>query len=221
MTEIRQVPITVTADTRRPLSVWAFVLVWALSVAGGLMIFNAYQNRQGPRGAVPRSWPAESRILRSPDSATLLVFLHPNCPCSRASVHSLQRITGSLPPSSLPRIVFVIRKAVTNDWRAKSLLADASATPNATLLNDVNEEEIARFGTQVSGHALLYDHEGHLLFDGGLTAERGQEGDSVAADRLHALLGGTTTSATRTAVFGCALRQPVAVQGKGASCPAS
>ena len=66
--------------------------------------------------------------------------------------------------------------------------------------------EAARFGVATSGHTLVYDAPGRLLFSGGLTAARGREGEAKSARRIAALL--TTGKADRdvSPVFGCALR---------------
>lgn len=190
-------------------------LLWFVVAVSGLSLFGAYQNREGDRGAVPGQWPAKSRISRSTNGSTLLVFLHPNCPCSRASVHSLQRILAAVPTANRPRTIFVFRRAATDDWRVRSLLADAAAaTPDATFLQDFDLQESARFGTQVSGHVLVYDRAGQLVFDGGITPDRGQEGESVSGTRLYDALADSTGPAAHTAVFGCSLQTPQANPAK-------
>jgi len=196
-------------------------LLWVLFVGAGMTWYFTKQIQPGRRGTTPEHWPADSRLPRDPHGSTLLVFLHPNCPCSRATVHSLQRVIGALPEAARPRTVFVLRDPAAADWRVSDLLKDAAMTPGASQFRDENEREMRRFGAEVSGHTLLYDRNGLLTLDGGITAERGQEGPSTAADRLHDHLIGMRQTPEKTAVFGCALHTPRPTSPKGApSCPA-
>jgi hypothetical protein len=50
---------------------------------------------------------------------------------------------------------------------------------------------------------LLYEADGTLSFDGGVTLGRGHRGDNAAADALTRALSTAGTSPTQTAVFGC------------------
>jgi hypothetical protein len=195
-------------------------LLWLLTTVLGTAAFFADQNRPGARGAVPVRWPAGSGIARVPGQPLLLVFLHPNCPCSGASVRSLQLVLDGLPASSRPRTVFVLRANAANDWRAERLLKTASQTGNSVSVEDGEQREARLFGAEVSGLTLLYDAQGRLAFDGGVTAERGQEGRSRSSEALWRVLKGPSGVPARTPVFGCALGTSGSVAGKGAkSCP--
>ena len=58
-----------------------------------------------------------------------------------------------------------------------------------------------------SGHALLFDRDGHLLFSGGITPARGHEGDNFGASAIAARLAGRPAPA-ETPVFGCPIAGP-------------
>ena len=53
-----------------------------------------------------------------------------------------------------------------------------------------------------SGHALLFDRDGRLLFRGGITPARGHEGDNFGASAIAARLAGRPARA-EAPVFGC------------------
>jgi len=195
-----------TLPRARAIAIAVVMTLWSVVLFGGLAAFSIYQTRQGTRGTIPAHWPADSRIDRTAGHSTLLVFLHPNCPCSMASVHSLQRCLRAIPPEGRPRTVFVMRPAARDDWRARKLRATAAETPDGSFYQDDGEKEIARFGANVSGHLLLFGAGGDLLFDGGVTPERGQEEESMASDHFREVLTGMSRSPVRTAVFGCALQ---------------
>lgn len=134
------------------------------------------------------------------------MFVHPNCPCTRASVAELLRTVSSLPGTSRPRVVFVVRRDEEKDWRSGWLLASAAAIPSSRLFSDDDLDEAHRFRAASSGLVLLYDAGGELIFDGGVTAGRGHEGRNAAADVLRSALMSSPASSGPTPVFGCELK---------------
>ena len=73
-----------------------------------------------------------------------------------------------------------------------------------------------RFGLVSSGHALLYDENGRLLFSGGLTNARGHAGNSVGRNAIVAILNDTapeTDHDTRLWLF--LVRARVAIDRRG------
>ncbi|MGH9361550.1 MAG: RedB protein, partial [Thermoanaerobaculia bacterium] len=147
-------------------------------------------------------------LARGPGRSTLLMFAHPHCPCTRASVAELARLMPRL-GDRLTAYVLVVQPPGTDDeWAATGLGERAAGIPGVTTLADRGGAEAARFGATTSGITLLYDADGRLLFSGGLTSARGHEGPSFGQRRIAALL--TTGAADRqhAPVFGCSLRTP-------------
>src|SRR6267142_2092292 len=71
----------------------ALGVAWFLAVAVGFLALWIYKTRPGAEGgAVPRQWPAASRIHPSAGRPTLLFFAHPRCACTRASISELARL---------------------------------------------------------------------------------------------------------------------------------
>ena len=64
---------------------WGFGAVWLGIVLAGTLLMVAYAGTPGKTGAPPESWPGSSQVRRNPHQATLVMFIHPHCPCSRAS----------------------------------------------------------------------------------------------------------------------------------------
>jgi hypothetical protein len=136
------------------------------------------------------------------------MFAHPKCPCTRASLSLLQELLGRAGSESVSaNVVFMSPARGGDDWQDSHTWRTAKAIPGLALANDRGGAEAARFGVQTSGHTLLFDARGALLFSGGLTASRGHEGESLAFDHLLALLkrDSTPSSAPAAPVFGCAL----------------
>ena len=185
----------------------ALGVVWALAVGAGFIGLWRYKSLPGESGAGPESWPSASRISRPHDRATLVMFAHPRCPCSRASVTELGRLMARFDGRLAGYVVFARPADVGEDWDHTELRKRAEAIPGVSVLSDDGGLEAARFHVLTSGAAVLYDAGGGLLFSGGITAARGHEGDSFGIQRISSLL--TTGKADRpdAPVFGCALEE--------------
>jgi len=193
---------------------YAAALFWLLACAAGLGWLMHYQNVPGEAAQVPQRWPHQSKIERDPRGATLVMFVHPHCPCSRASLDELERIVAQSGGKLAPRIVFFRPPGVDPGWQETGLWRTARAVPGAQLSADENGDEAKRFGATTSGHTVVYDGEGVLLFSGGITLARGHCGDSPGHDAVVAVArrSSTSTSASagaccRTPVFGCPLSE--------------
>src|SRR5215469_11881826 len=73
---------------------WTWVasaLLWSIAIAAGwvTLLRYDYESRPHESGTVPARWPAGSKIEREHDRATLVMFAHPRCPCTRASIGEL------------------------------------------------------------------------------------------------------------------------------------
>jgi hypothetical protein len=146
-----------------------------------------------------------SAIQRRSGLPTLLMFAHPQCVCTRASLVELDRLRGRF-QGRLSVYVVLLRPAEGGaEWDKSDIWDKAVAMPEVTALRDADGLEAARFGVATSGHTLVYDARGRLLFSGGLTAARGREGEAKSAGQIAALL--TTGKADRNVspIFGCAL----------------
>ena len=190
-------------------------LLWLAAGAFGLVGVTAYEATPSGAGVSGPRWPAASALARNSTGPTLLLFAHPHCPCTRATLAELDRV---LTHSTLrPRlyVLFVRPPGVAAGWEHTDLWQTAAALPGVTVLADEAGQEARRFGAVASGHAVLYDEAGKLVFSGGITAARGHEGDSLGADELLAALGASQqmahsaptrpASPARAPVFGCSL----------------
>ena len=212
-------------DTLGRLRPVAVVTVWAVACVGGLAGLAGYQSSPGP-AAPRRDWPAETslRLAASATDApdTLLLVLHPRCPCSRATVDNLAVLLAHCPPGRVATTVLMVRPAgVAPGWERTGLWSAAAAIPGVTVLTDDGGVEAARFGAVTSGQALLFSPAGRLLFRGGITPGRGHAGDSGGMDAIAALARGEPAAVVDTPVFGCpVVAGPVATSAEGdRTCP--
>ena len=197
----------------------------ALGSWGGIVIANfvvliAYASRPGQ--AAPRcDWPAESRLQRVAGAPTLILFLHPRCPCSEATLSELARALVGYHGAAAVHILFTTPCNAGDDWLATGLVQQAAVIPQSDVRIDRGGVEAARFGAHVSGQVLVFDAEGRCLFDGGITPSRGHEGDTAGRDFITDIFlnQASPSEALRTPVFGCALYRPAAAARQDRSNP--
>jgi len=179
--------------------------LWLCLAIGGTVALAAYGARAGESGAPPALWPRNTHIHPAGTHPTILLFLHPRCPCSRSTIRELQRsLAGASVPFALHLIVFS-PGSERAEWSNTGVVRDAACLPGATVLFDQDGEETARFGVRTSGHILVYSDRGRLVFSGGVTQGRGHEGDNAGMDAVWGVVHGKAPSVCDTAVYGCSI----------------
>lgn len=189
--------------------IWcAFGACWLTATGFGLVSLMSYDNRPGLAAVAPAAWPADSRISRDSERATLVMLAHPRCDCTSASLGELAELLARAETRPRAFVVFIKPESVTGDWEQTALWRAAARIPDVTVLRDDGGHEARRFGTVTSGQILLYDVHGQLAFSGGTTGARGKPGDNAGRATLLALLNGQRANRTTTPVYGCALSGP-------------
>ena len=182
-----------------------FLIMAALAVAFGWCQLFRFSAIPGEQFAAPAHLPVD-RFTQS-GSPLLLVFIHPQCSCTHATLDQLDRILdlqGNVNPARVVLAVYQSRKLDRSSGLGTFKPETWLHTP-FTLLVDADGALARRFGAATSGEIILYSADGRLLFQGGITAERAHVGDSVTANALrNALLKGTL-QAGRASVFGCSI----------------
>jgi|SRR6185312_8725067 len=165
---------------------------------------TAFNESPGGAGIAAQHWPAASALARHGNEAELLVFTHPLCSCTNATIAELARFQQRLQGIKAPAMTFVVyRPKESRGWEGKSLLSKMAELPGARLFWDDGGREADRFGAVTSGDVFLYNPSGELVFHGGVTASRGHEGDNYGLDGL---LTAMQSGKRRTSpVFGCGL----------------
>jgi hypothetical protein len=178
---------------------------WLLAVSSGLKLILSYESTAGASGQPPAEWPAESRIRRAPGMPTLVMMVHPHCPCSRASVGELALLMVAVQGRVNANVVFVKPKGFAEDWEKTNLWSSAAIIPGVSVSVDDEGVDASRFHSQTSGQVMLYSADGELLFSGGITAARGHSGDNAGRSAIVALLTSDGSAIKQTPVFGCPL----------------
>jgi hypothetical protein len=185
-------------------AILAGTVLWGLSVVGGLLALQLHGASPGQSGSAVEHWPGARGIPLTVGRPTLVVVVHPLCPCTRASVAELRRLLTRCQGQVEVYILIFVPERAGQVWRAADGLRGLGTMPGVHLMDDPAGAEAARFGAQTSGLVALYAEDGRLLFRGGITAARGHEGESDGQRALLGLIQGNSMSCPReTPVFGC------------------
>jgi len=182
--------------------------VWLGTTMAGMAILWKTENVPGIQMAVPAQWPAASGIAPAPGIPTLVMFAHPRCPCTRASVGELERLIAQCNGRVRAHVIFYKPHGASDQWAQADLWRSAAAIPGMDVRCDEEGAEAARFGATTSGFVVVYDASGQLRFSGGITAERGHSGDNEGRSAIVAILNGQPPRLTSTPVFGCSFFGP-------------
>ncbi len=161
----------------------------------------------GAAGQPYLTWPAASQLQRNSHGYTLVVLLHPECPCSAATLAELATILDHSAGRLHADVVFADYDEIPSRPEASALWRQASLLTGVTLRKDSDGSEIRSFAAITSGETRLYSPSGELLFQGGITAARGHVGDNPGqAAVIDWVAGRRPASAPHsTPAFGCAL----------------
>jgi hypothetical protein len=184
-------------------------VAWVAALALGFHALWLYKSSPGDLDPAPARWPRASRIALDRERATLVMFVHPRCPCTSASVAELDRLLTTVGSRVRPWVVVFRPADADRAWDDASLWRRVSALPGVVVLPD-DGAEAQRFRAFTSGLVLLYDTRGRRTFSGGITSSRGHEGRSFGQSRIVAILDGRRPDRDETPVFGCALRATAA-----------
>lgn len=182
--------------------------VWLIVLTGSVCLIFKYDSVPGLAARPTGDWPSSSSISHSSKTNTLVMLLHPRCPCSRASLRQVATLKTS--DRSL-RCVFLFYAPTRFEkgWEKTDIWIAAAEIPDAQLVSDVDGAEARKFGGATSGQTYIFDRNGNLRYSGGLTEGRGHEGECLSLDlALRSLKSGS--KAAYGEVFGC----PILDSGK-------
>jgi hypothetical protein len=189
--------------TVMPIALWSVLVAWMF---WALFLYGA---REGERGAPPARWVEMTSVTLEDDRWNLVLFVHPRCPCSRASFAEFERLHAVHRDRIASSVVLFCPVDADGSW-VKGVVADrAGAMPGVRVVTDPDGVTTRAFGVRTSGHLLAYDERGDLRYSGGLTSSRGHEGLSDGTRFLSSLLADDSLDGCGTfAVFGCPILDP-------------
>ncbi|MDG3005852.1 hypothetical protein [Paludisphaera mucosa] len=178
---------------------------WGVAVASGFGLLCRYESAPGAAGPPPDAWPAGSGLARDGSRPNVLMFAHPRCPCTLASLIELERLAGGCKGAASIRVLFFRPEGAGDGWARSAAWSKAESMPGVAVQLDPGGAEARRFGAATSGHVLVFDAGGRLAFSGGITRGRGVEGpNDWSAEAAESAIG-VRVRCRDGPVFGCPL----------------
>jgi hypothetical protein len=184
---------------------WLAGAAWIAGVAMGFGELCRYATGPGAIAAAPLAWPDAAALPLDAERPTLVMFAHPHCACTKASLAELDRALAQCGGAVAATVLFYCDPALGPQWERTSSWDRAAAIPGVCVRRDPLGETARAFAATTSGLVVLYGTDGRLRFYGGITSARGHEGDSAGAAELVQAVRGDGGEVHTAAVYGCAL----------------
>lgn len=177
----------------------ALLLFWLAGIGVGWSALARHSAMPGPSADAPAE-------VSATGGARLLVFAHPRCPCTPATLRTLARLLRATPDHDVAvEIHVMVPTDAEAAWTETQVWALARELPGAAVHPDPGGAAARQYGAAASGQVLFYDAAGALRFAGGLTAGRGHEGQTAGQDALLAAIRSGSSPPAQAPVYGCDL----------------
>jgi hypothetical protein len=194
--------INIPRKLLRPLIVFP---LWGILVGVGFWSLWGYETAAGQVHPAATTLPANAVAAPEKQRPTLMMTVHPGCPCSRASMTELARLMTHAKGRLNAYVIFSQPPGFTEDTTKTDLWTTASAIPDVHVLRDTGGIRCKALNATISGQVFLYDASGALQFTGGITASRAHEGENDGIDAIEAYLDTGHPTRPSTPVYGCML----------------
>jgi hypothetical protein len=180
-------------------------VTWLVLAVGGGVWLMAYEFTPGERSAHRPTSRNELPFALENHRPTLIVVLHPQCPCSQATVSVLAELVEHC-GQRLAVIVMLNRpKNADARWTENPLVDRLKQLEAVRLIPDDGGRVSQALGATTSGHAVLFATDGAVMFAGGLTPGRGAVGETSGQRAILGVVKGTAITPSESPTFGCPL----------------
>lgn len=176
--------------------------VWCVFLMGGSYLIYRFETIPGEQVRRLSAWPDGSVISRPEHYPILVSFMHPRCACSEASLSALESIESRFGEELEIRIVFWLPEDPSSEWTDCDLVESARKKFGDRVYLDFQGIESDRFAANTSGESFLFNKEGRLLMQGGLTPRRSTADADFAVMTIDLALQGKGVLFGHT--YGCA-----------------
>jgi len=187
-------------------SKWILVAaaVWLLAIGGGYSWIMARSFQASELGENP-VLDLKTVHMLDVEKPTLFVFLHPECPCSEATVEELARISERCEGELKIFGIFSDYPTLPQPAGRSRLWNKLESILGARSLLDEDAHLRHSFHAATSGECFLLDTDGHVIYHGGITSSRGHSGPSIGGDAIISFFNAGNISTVTAPVFGCTL----------------
>src|SRR5262245_36753101 len=141
-----------------------FGVAWCCLAVLGWSVLLGHTYRPATSSGGVTSWPEGDTYGASPCAAKgafrIVVFAHPGCPCTRATLHKVDESLTRLPRTACVSVIFVTPGLKRTDICGSDTLAFARRLPGVEVRLDDTGAEARRFGATVSGEVFAFDGRG-------------------------------------------------------------
>src|SRR5207253_8392121 len=121
-------------------------VAWMAAFTGGFAHLWKYEGAAGASATAPMNLPAGTSIEQKKGLPTLVMLLHPKCPCSRASVEELSRLMTRCHGKLSATVLMVQPADVPAGWEKTDLWQSAARIPGVVVTSDPRGVDTERFG---------------------------------------------------------------------------
>ena len=188
----------------------AATALWLMAVFGGAAVLLDYSFSGDLTVAAPARYQPSADSVSGAGKANdgriqVFAFLHPRCPCSRATLIQLAEVARQNHSIATLQVVFFCPADQQDSWAQHELWDLAAHRAGLSCRVDRGGLLTREFGVQTSGHILVFDQSGRRVFSGGITSSRGHEGESLGSQLLSKICCGLEIAPVELPVFGCAI----------------
>jgi len=180
-------------------------IFWVAIMGFGFTKLYNYEFTGGTTDFIALKWPQQTIIPRDDHLYQLVIFAHPQCSCTNATMDELEQIMAHTQGKVRTYVLFVQLKKFNEKWVRSNLFKSTGRIPGVRVMVDDEAKQARLFGATTSGQIFLYDPQGRLVFMGGITASRGHSGDNAGQSAVIALINDRSSNIHRTPFFGCLL----------------
>jgi len=177
--------------------IWANLITWLLAMAIVFCTVYAHKYTAGYSGQ-PLARRTDESLKDKSTAPQLIMFIHPNCPCANVSIKHFAKLVDIL---KLQAVIYICAEIKTDsqNWRSAEQIQGVKVILDSSSIN------AKKFGALTSGHVYLYSEDGKRLYDGGITAGRGHDGDNPGMKAILHLAKHPECNSVSMSVFGCHL----------------
>ncbi len=185
------------------------IALWAVALGTICLCVISYDFHSGALAQAPAKISLSNTDIKPViGKNTLVFFAHPKCPCTRASIEELSKIMMTSNDVVAYGVVVVPPGAGANFGQGE-ILKSLLRIPNVKVVEDKDGVIADKFGACTSGQTILYDPDGNLVFNGGITFARGHVGDNEGRAKIVSMINRPVRAChlmQSTPVFGCGLK---------------
>jgi hypothetical protein len=164
-----------------------------------------FGTRPEQKARLASAFPAGSKLKLVPNKFTVVAFLHPRCPCSKASVGELEELMQRCGDNTMAYALFLKPTGCSEKFAKSELFEQTSKIKGVHAIVDKDGHEAKIFGSKTSGQLMVYNPEGRLVFSAGITGSRGHYGDNLGLDAAFQSISQKSKNFDCTDVYGCPL----------------